>query len=63
MDGCEDICAALNDTLACLWHGDRRAGGQKYWLIPRGQWKVTEEVALNQDHLLVAEAHLSSGIS
>ena len=62
MDAREDIGAPLDDTFACLWHCDGRTGGQKDWLVARGERQVAEIVALDEDHLLVAEAHLSSGV-
>lgn len=59
----ENIGSSLYDAFARLRHGDGRAGRDEDRLVATAQRQIREIVALYEDDLLIAEAHLSSRVS
>ncbi len=51
VDGGEDVGGALDDALARLGHGHRRAARDQHRLVARAQRQVRHVLALHQNHL------------
>lgn len=51
MNRCKNVGGSLDDALAGLRHGDRRASGDQHRFVARAQRQVGHKVALDKDHL------------